>query len=140
MALVPGASRYLNQATLPMKQGSTFVAPSVLELSGASDTAGLLSAGRAALSVRGIGLSSSARAINTAFFSNTALINEMLSLTAGPDATIEGAQQQILAMRAGMSDSQLARDLREPEPTPKIAVDDEQTSPSLLGSELDTEA
>lgn len=65
------------------------------------------------MGIKGIGLSSSARAINEKLVNQSQQgINTLLSLATGSDATIEGAKQQILAMRAGLSDRQLAPSLQ----------------------------
>lgn len=109
MPTIAGASQYLNASALANVRG---VAPSTPTLLSQSSTAlSLLDSGRN-LSAGRFGLSSSARIVNQQFLSNSANINQMFSLGVGIDATIEGAQKQILALRAGTPDSKLARSLR----------------------------
>ena len=108
MVTIPGASQFLNASTLANVQGVAAQSPTLL---GETSTASLLEAGRG-LAVSGIGLSSSARALNQQFLDRSADVNALFSLGAGGDATIEGAQQQILALRGRLSDSQLAPGLR----------------------------
>lgn len=117
---VAGASQYRNAAVLANTQGLAAQAPTLL--SQTTDTMSLLASGRN-LAVGGLGvggLSASARAVNQSLLAQSSAINGLFSLGAGGDATIDGALQQILAIRAGLSDSQLA--------------------PSLRGQEVDTEA
>ncbi|MCB1563577.1 MAG: hypothetical protein KDJ75_08400 [Alphaproteobacteria bacterium] len=129
MAAIAGSSQYLNASALANVRG---VAPSTPTLLSQSNSAlSLLDSGRN-LSAGRFGLSSSARVLNQQFLNNSASINQMFSLGVGADATIEGAQQQILALRAGMSDSQLAPFLR--------AKDDGSVSASGTGRSVDTEA
>ena len=109
MPTIAGASRYLNAATLANTQGVAAQSPTVFSNSGA-DTLSLLSSGRRT-AVRGFGLSSSARALNQQFIQRSTDINAMFSLGIGADATIEGLQQQILALRARTPTSALARSL-----------------------------
>ena len=131
MTTIPGASQFLNSATLANRQGLSAVQPSVLGEAGIG-AIDILDIGRINNST-GIGLSASARALNKQQLSaSTANFNALFSLGAGPDATIEGAQQQILALRSRLSDDQLAPDLR--------ATDDGSASASDLGQEIDTEA
>ncbi len=116
MTTIPGASQYLSQAALAISGGSTSATPSVLGGGGAGVLGGtnLLEAGRAALGVEGFGLSSSARAANATFLAQSqSLGNQILSLAAGTDATVEGARLQILALRGSLSETQLAPFLRE---------------------------
>lgn len=130
MAAIAGSSQYLNASALANQRGFAAQSPSLL---GETSTSSLLEAGRNALAVPGgFGLSSSARALNKSFLSNSANINAMFSLGVGPDATIEGARQEILALRAGLSESRLARFLR--------AEDDGGVSASRTGRSVDREA
>jgi hypothetical protein len=128
MALIVGASQYLNAATLANTKG---ISPSNPNLLGEGSTASLLEAGRNALAVPGVGVSSAARALNDQLLSRSADINELFSYGAGPNATIEGMQQQILAIRAGLSQSQLA---------PELQQDSGATAAGTNGSAVDTEA
>lgn len=110
MATIAGASQYLNSATLANTQGLAAQKPTLL---GSSATAvDILDAAKSALRVRGIGISSSARALNNQLLSNSTSINELFSYGAGSDATVEGMQQQILALRSSLSDNQLSREVR----------------------------
>jgi hypothetical protein len=80
---------------------------------GGSETISILAAGRGIMGIKGIGLSASARSINEKLVNSSQQgLNSLLSLAAGPDATVDGAKQQILALRAGLSDRQLAPSLR----------------------------
>lgn len=130
---VAGASRFINAATLANQQGLAAQSPTVL---GETSTASLLDTGRGAFGNNGIGLSANARALNDQFFGRTADVNSLFSLAAGPDATIESAQQQILALRAGLSDSQLAPSLR----ADAVGPDDGSVAASDLGQEVDETA
>lgn len=125
---VAGASRFTNAATLANTRGISAQQPTLLGSS--SNPTSLLDAGRGVAS-SGLGLSSNARALNNQFLSNTADINTLFSLGAGTDATVESAQQQILALRAGLSDSQLA---------PSLRSDDGGISAGSTGGTVDTEA
>ncbi len=129
MATIPGASQFINAATLANTRGISVQQPTVLSASASSTS--LLDAGRSIGGGNGIGLSASARAINQQFLNNSADINAMFSLGIGTSATVEGAQQNILALRAGLNDSQLARSLR---------ADDGSVSISDTGELVDTEA
>ncbi|MEM7679626.1 MAG: hypothetical protein AAF182_01305 [Pseudomonadota bacterium] len=114
MGLIAGASQFLSAATLANTQGAPAQSTTLLDNFGSD----LLAAGRR-INNSGIGISSSARALNQQILNNPDY-NQLLSLTVGSSATIEGLQQEILALRAGLSDDQLA--------------------PSLRGQEVDTEA
>ena len=110
MALISGASGFLSAATLAQKQGSVASVPTVLgHAAGGVD---LLSAGKR-LAPPGIGVSSAARSINQSFLNRTSEINAMLSLAAGEGTTIEGARQQILALRARLPESSLGQNFFE---------------------------
>ena len=129
MATIPGASQFVSAATLANTRGVAAQAPTLL---GSSDTASILEAGRG-LATGGVGLSASARALNQQFLSRSADVNSLFSLAAGPDATLESAQQQILALRAGVSERQLAPSLRtQPEP-----LDNGEAAASEIGQEVD---
>lgn len=125
MTLVAGASQYLNAATLANVRGVAPSTPSLL--SQATDAASILDSGRSALGNSGIGISASARALNQSFLSRSTDVNALFSLGAGSDATVEGAQQQILAIRARTQTERLAPSL--------IKVPEE-----LRGSNVDTTA
>ncbi len=110
MTSVPGASLYRNAALVANTRGLPPSTPGLLDTG--VTTASVLQASRNLLSTRGIGLSNNARALTEEFLGRTADVNKLFSLSAGPDATQEGLKQQILAIRAGLPDSQLARSLR----------------------------
>lgn len=97
MPTIAGASQYLNASTLANLKQTAAQTPSILTETAVPD---LLDVGRKALQIRGIGISSSARALNQRLFNNTADINKLLSLAAGPDADINGARLQIAALRS----------------------------------------
>ncbi len=126
MPTIPGASQFINAATLANRQGLAAQAPTVLDNNGAD----LLSIGRRLSGGNGIGISASARALNQSFLNRTSDINALLSLAAGTDATEEGVAQEILALRARLPQSDLARDLR----------DNGNVPASENGQEVDTEA
>ncbi len=108
MTTIAGASQFLNASKLANVQGLSAQTPSLL--GSGTDTASLLDSGRGIFGNNGIGLKSSARAINSAFISQTqGLANSLLSLAAGSDATVEGAQQKILALRASLPESSISR-------------------------------
>ena len=112
MTSVPGASRFLNAATLANLRGIPAQQGTVLSDSSVS----ILSVGRSGLmNAGGVGLSASARALNETFLNRTSDINAMFSLGTGSGATIEGLQQQILALRASLPESALSRDLKNPD-------------------------
>lgn len=117
MVGIPGSSKFLGAATLANRQGLAAQTPNLL---GESNIPSILESGRNINSGNGIGISDSARAFNQQFLNRTADINAMFSLGVGASATIEGLQQQILALRAKLPDSSI--------------------SPSALGNEVDEEA
>ena len=109
MATIPGASRFANQAVSAARGGNATPPPSILGSSSVVEPTGLLDAGRG-LAVKGFGLSSGAKAVNQAFLGQKGLFNQLLSLSIGPDASVEGARQQILALRSSLPESQLSRE------------------------------
>lgn len=109
MTLVSGASQFVNQATLAVRNGGGFSAPNVLADAGIG---GILEVGRGN-AVPGVGVSSSARALNRAQLSrSSADFNNLFSLTGGTDGTIAGAQTAINAIRASIPDDQLHSSVR----------------------------
>jgi hypothetical protein len=128
---IPGASKFLGVAILANRQGIAAQAPTVL---GESDTASLLDAGRGvAGGGNGIGLSRGARAVNNQFLNNTTQINELLSLAIGPSATLEGMQQEIVALRSTLPISALDQSVIQ------VKDDDGGVSGSSTGVEVDEE-
>ncbi len=131
MATIPGASGFVNAATLANRQGLSAQRATLLGNGGGTQS--LLDAGRSLTSGNGIGLSSNSRALTNQLLSQTAgNFNKIFSLGLGISATIEGAQTAILALRAGLSDDQLARSLR--------VTDDGGISASNTGSRVNTQA
>lgn len=107
---IAGASRYLNASSVANLRS---IAPSVPTLlSQSTSTTSMLDSGRR-LAVLKTGVSSSARALNSQFLSQSkSLGNQILSLGVGIDATVDGAKLQINALRGRYSESQIARSLR----------------------------
>lgn len=105
MSLVSGASQYLNAAILANTKGQSPSIPTLLSQS--TDTASILDDARSSMSIPGIGLSATSRSLTRSFLNRSADINALFSLGAGSDATIEGMQQQILALRATLPLSEL---------------------------------
>ena len=130
MVTIPGASGFLNSATLANQQGIGAQTTTVLGESAAGLS--ILDVARTSAFDNGIGLSPEARRLNAQLIeSNSGTFNQIFSLSLGATATIEGLQQQILAIRAGLSDSQLAPNLRQD--TGEVAASD-------TGQTVDTEA
>lgn len=131
MVTIPGASGFLNAATLANSQGIGAQQATVLGDGGIGGV-DILDIARANAPNSGVGLSSRARLLNQQFLDSSAsTFNQIFSLGLGGSATIEGLQQQILALRAGIPDSQLSRTLRQ---------DDGATASGGTGQEVDTEA
>ncbi|MDP7141977.1 MAG: hypothetical protein QF692_05535 [Alphaproteobacteria bacterium] len=85
-------------------------------------TVDLLSSARRYGSVSGIGLSSSARALNNQYLSQASSgLNSILSAGAGGDDAVENARKQILALQSRFADT-------------------EYVLPSRRGREVDEEA
>ncbi len=107
-------------------------------LSGTS-TASMLDASRGMLGV-GLGISSSARALNNQLMSNTAGVNLMFSLSAatGASTDADAAMMQIRALRSSTPDSQLSRAALAEKYG--IEVDTGGVSASSTGTTVDTEA
>ena len=131
MVRIPGSSAFLNASTLANRQGIAAVQSTVLG-DGGIGAVDILDIGRGN-NKNGIGLSSRARLLNKQFLqSTTTNFNAIFSLGLGANATIEGMQQRILALRAGLSERQLAESLR--------ASDDGGVASSKTGQKVDTEA
>ena len=130
MTTIAGASSYLNAARLANSQGIAAAAPTLLG-NNVSETS-LLDAGRSSLlSPGGPGLSSNGRALNQQFLNSTRSgFNQLLSLAAGTDSTIEGLQTSILALQASLPDSAIS----------KYAAGREESDSSSLGRAVDEEA
>lgn len=110
MTTIPGASQYLNASTLAASRG--IAAQGTNLLGSVAGSVSVLDAGRSGLLNNGIGLSSNARQLNKQFLENNNG-NQLFSAGLGATASVDGLMQQILALRAGMSDRQLGPDLVE---------------------------
>ncbi len=106
MALIAGASSYVNAANLAISQGRNAVAPSLL----GDSAVDLLDSGRR-FGARGIGLSARSRTLTKQFLNNSSsLSNALLSAPAEANTT-ENLKKRILAIRASLPTSALAPDL-----------------------------
>ncbi|MFK7839629.1 MAG: hypothetical protein AB8B83_04805 [Bdellovibrionales bacterium] len=113
MTTIPGASGFLNSATLANTRGLAAQSATVLGAGGIGGV-DILDVARANAPSNGVGLSSRARLLNQQFLDSTSsTFNQIFSLGIGATASIDGLQQQILALRSGLSDSQLAPSLRQ---------------------------
>lgn len=113
MTTVSGASRYLTSATLANNSG---LSPSIPLLTGGGSTQSILDAAKATGSVRGIGLSSSARSLNSQFLSNTGSQGvALLGLTSGSSLSVENLATQIKGLRASIPASQISPEVLEAE-------------------------
>lgn len=132
MGSIAGSSRFANAATLANTRGLAAQSSSLLDGFGSD----LLAAGRNLFGGNGIGISNAARALNNQIVNNPEA-NQLLSLAVGPDATIEGMQQQIRALRATLPASKLHSSVTQvAEPTdPSAGV-----SESDRGQSVDTQA
>lgn len=111
MATIPGASGYLNSAILANKQGLAAQSATVLG-EGGIGAVSLLDVGRSSLFDSGVGLSARARLLNNQFLESTAsTFNSIFSLNLGATASVEGLQQQILALRGKAT--RVSRDVAE---------------------------
>ncbi|NCT40862.1 MAG: hypothetical protein GW778_04280 [Alphaproteobacteria bacterium] len=110
MALISGASGYLNAATLANSQGRPAQPTTLLS----NSSVDILDVARANAPSNGVGLSSRARQLNQQFLNSTAsTFNQIFSLGLGSSASIEGMQQQILALRARTPTSALSREVAQ---------------------------
>ncbi len=145
MVTIPGASGFLNASTLANVRGTPAGQATVLGEGGIGGV-DILDIARANNN-NGIGLSQSARALNKQFLeSTTANFNAIFSLGLGASATVDGLQQEILALRARTPASQLAPSLREVvlnedgEILNGTSIDDGSVAPAENGQTVDTEA
>lgn len=127
MTTITGASQYLNAATLANLQGQAAQSPTLLDGLGFD-----LGAIGKRINNSGIGVSSAARQLNQQLLNNSDFTT-LLSLAAGTDATVEGMQQQIQALRSTLPISKLDSSVIE-------GGDNGQVSVSENGQEVDTEA
>lgn len=134
MTTIAGASGFLNAATLANARGVSAVQPSVLG-EGGLGAVDILDIGRNATGIDGIGLSSNARSLNKQFLeSSSSNFNALFSLGVGTTSSVEGLQQQILALRSGLPESRLSAEARD------LLSDDGSVAESDTGQEVDTEA
>ena len=140
MVTIPGASQFLNAATLANTQGLSAQTPSLLGSSASSTS--LLDAGRSLYADNG--LSASSRALTNQLLSNTAAeANALFSLAGGGSASVENAQIQIQGLRASLPDSAIREDLREVvvnEDGEVLNADNGAVIASENGQTVDTEA
>jgi hypothetical protein len=107
---ISGASRYIRSATLANEQGIAAGQPLLL-----GGGASLLEAGRR-INRSGIGLSSSARALNSQFVSQTGSQGSaLLGLSSGASKSVADIAQQIKALRASLPASKISPDVLEAE-------------------------
>ena len=110
---VAGASRFLNASTLANVRGISPSTPNVLGTGG--NTQSLLDTGRN-INSSGVGLSGSARAVNSQLIAQSQSgFNQLFSLNGVEFGTVETLQQKILAIRASLPESSLARGVLEDE-------------------------
>lgn len=132
LVTIPGASGFLGAATLANLNGTPAAQATVLGEGGIGSVS-LLDVGRSSLFDSGVGLSASARALNKQFLeSSSSTFNQIFSLGLGTTASIEGLQQEILALRSSVPEGKLASSL--------LAEDDGGVAASETGQEVDTEA
>ncbi|MBL4805175.1 MAG: hypothetical protein JKY71_09945 [Alphaproteobacteria bacterium] len=111
MVSIPGASGFLNAATLANKRGIA-ASPTSL-LNGGIGAPDLLDVGRR-INRNSIGLSGNARAVNKRFLeSSTSTFNAIFSLGVGNTSSIEALQKGILALRSKAPSNGLARSIQE---------------------------
>ena len=103
MTLVAGASQYLNASTLNNLRGGSQLSQPASLLGGFDNNVSLLEIGKQN-AVPGIGLSSRARAITSQFLSQSRNATNII-LSAGAQASIDGANTQIKALQAKLPKS-----------------------------------
>lgn len=142
MVTIPGASQFVNAATLANTRGVPAQQSSLLGSGGS--TTSLLDAGRSIYGNNGIGLSSRSRALTNQLLQSTAAeSNALFSLAGGSSASVENAQIQIQGLRASLPDSAIREDLREVVLNSEGEVlngDNGAVSPSENGQAVDTQA
>lgn len=107
---VAGASQFKYASILANTKQLAAVRPSLL--GDGIGTVSLLDIGRGN-SVRGVGLSASARALNKQYLEQSSgTINGLFSATVGNTSTVEALQTQIKALRSGLSIDKVAPSLR----------------------------
>lgn len=111
MARIPGASQYLNQATLSNLQGVSAQAPNLL--GEAAGGVGILDVGRN-LATPGVGISNSARALNRQFLEqNAGTANQLFSASGGGSSTEDAAITQIRALQSKVPVTRATPEARE---------------------------
>lgn len=97
---VSGASRYMVSAALANEQGMAAVRPEVL---GGGSAQSMLDAAKMNGSVKGVGLSNRARALNAQFVQQTGSQGvAMFGLSSGASLSVADMAQQIKALRSSM--------------------------------------
>lgn len=118
MTTVAGASRYYIAASYTNQQGSgvSSAAPNILGAdpeNGALNPGGLLDVGRGITGDNGVGLTSSARSVNSSLISRSRTgFNQVFSLNGVEFGTIETLVQKIAAIRATIPESRLGESVR----------------------------
>ena len=139
MTTIPGASQYLASSMYATKKGTALQQSSLADMMGTS----LLSVGRR-LSTTGLGLSDNARMLNENYLNQMAGgANNLFSAVVNSTSSVENLQKQVLAIRAGMSDSQLARSLLQVKTDDGSIVDSDGnivSGPSNTGTVVDEQA
>jgi len=131
MVTIPGASQFLGASTLANLRGTPAQQSNVL---GEGSATSLLDVGRS-LATPGVGLSASARQLNSQFIeSSKTQFNALFSLGIGQTSSIEGLQQQILALRSSLPDSKIS------DGVVPIGQDDGGVAEGETGQAVDTEA
>ncbi len=112
MTSVAGASRYLNSAILANSKGQSPSTPSILD-GGNNLGNNILAIGRNIAGNNGVGLSTNARLQTEKFLSETKSgFNAVFGMSTIKMSSIETMQQQIMAIRAKLPQSQIAENLR----------------------------
>ena len=133
MSTIAGASRYLTQATLSAKTGSTFSTPNLLESVGISSVLDV-----AQKNSNGIGLSASARQLNAQLLkSNASTANGLFSMTGGVSASVDNSLLQINGLRAKLPASQIHPSVKGTEVDQ--TVDGTSAGSATTGTAVDTE-
>jgi hypothetical protein len=136
MALIAGASQFINQATLANSQGGELQGTTSNSLlSGFDGAASILELGKQ-FSAPGIGLSASARAATNTFL-NQAQNGLNVILSAGVESSIQNTQTEILAIQSRLPASSIgsaAARFDRPE------VEDAPVATSENGNIVDTTA
>ncbi|MGH1376753.1 MAG: hypothetical protein ACRBCK_10440 [Alphaproteobacteria bacterium] len=138
MALVAGASQFLNQATLANTQGVSAQTTNVL--GEAAGGVGILDVGRN-LATPGVGISNSARALNRQFLTqNAGTANQLFSASGGGSATEEAAITQIRALQSQTPVTRATPEAREAADARAVEAAQAESADAERGSIIDQEA